>query len=84
MADTRIYACNGCRRQEERPPVASGTDDDSARVAGWRIGVNGRGEKQKICPVCVGTDAGFWDRQTVAVAAMAGADAGNPLWGGGA
>lgn len=77
----RIYECVGCNRQERRSKPTSGTDDDSARAAGWRIGTNGKGERQKFCPECSGVDEEYWDRRTLAVAFQAGIDAGNTAWG---
>ncbi len=83
MKATRIYKCPFCGRQEKRetPPKGYGTDDDSARTAGWRIGVNGHG-RQTICPECADVDDNYWDRRTLTTAYAAGIDAGNTAWGG--
>lgn len=93
--DPLVFECKHCERQERRSPVPLGTVDDSARVAGWRIGVyrddrigvgpGGCGEdvRVEICPECAGTDEGYWDRRTMSVAYQAGIDAGNTAWGAG-
>jgi hypothetical protein len=80
------YTCTECDRVEDRARVnpAVGTDDESARISGWRIGTTQGGKRQIICPECAGTDEEYWDRQTLNVAYMAGIDAGNLAWGGGA
>jgi hypothetical protein len=84
MSVIRIYECTaGCKRQENRTkvPASMGTDDDSARAVGWRIGVNGQGDRQEICPECSGVDEEYWDRRTLTTAYAAGIDAGNTAWG---
>lgn len=83
MSVVRTYECAGCDRQEQRQkvPTSMGTDDDSARAAGWRIGPSGQGDRQEICPACSGVDVEYWDRRTLSVAFQAGIDAGNPAWG---
>ena len=69
-------------RYRTKVPAGLGTDDESARVVGWRIGVTQGGTKQVICPECTGVDEDYWDRQTLGVAYAAGIDAGNTAWGG--
>lgn len=78
------YTCTECDRTEDRAkvPTGVGTDDESARIAGWRIGTTQSGKKQVICPECSGFDEDYWDRRTLNVAYAAGIDAGNTAWGG--
>jgi hypothetical protein len=72
------YTCDCCGRTEYRTLVhlKAGTNDDSARIAGWRIGATQAQPRNVICPECAGLDVGYWDRQTLTVARMAGVDAG--------
>jgi hypothetical protein len=83
VSPVRTFECVGCDRQENRtsPPGRYGTIDDSARAAGWRIGKDGQGERQEICPECSGVDEEYWDRRTLTTAYAAGIDAGNTAWG---
>ncbi|GAA0738529.1 hypothetical protein Drose_04470 [Dactylosporangium roseum] len=71
---TVVYRCDICEMAEKRQPVLSpaGTDDDSARVAGWRIGASQAKERNVVCPECAGTDEGYWDRRMLDVAYMSG------------
>lgn len=84
LASDVTYRCAPCDRVEQRKPIHPnvGTDDDSARVAGWRIGSTPAKPRVLICPECSGVDEDYWDRQTLAVAYMAGIDAGNTAWTG--
>jgi hypothetical protein len=78
------YTCTNCDRAEDRAkiPAGIGTGDESARIAGWRIGTTLGGKRQVICPGCLGADEDYWGRKTLGVAYAAGIDAGNTAWGG--
>ncbi len=70
-----LYRCDICDMAEERQPIPSpvvGTDDDSARAAGWRIGASKSKPRNVICPECSGVDCGFWDRKVLAGVNAAG------------
>jgi hypothetical protein len=56
------YTCDHCGQTEHRRPVNPlvGTDDDSARVAGWRIGATQAKQRNVICPECAGTNEDYW------------------------
>lgn len=71
----RIYRCDICDMAEERqriPTPAIGSDDDSARCVGWRIGATQAKQRNVICPECSGIDEDYWDRKVLSVAAMSG------------
>ncbi len=70
-----VYRCDICDMAERREPIespAAGTDDDSARAAGWRIGASQSKPRNVICPECAGTDISYWDRKVIAAANYAG------------
>jgi hypothetical protein len=67
-----VYRCDICRMAEERKPAQLGSDDDSARVVGWRIGATKSNPRNVICPECAGTDEEYWDRKVLSVAAQSG------------
>lgn len=70
-----VYRCDICHMAEQREPVPSpvvGTDDDSARAAGWRIGATKSNPRNIICPECAGTDVAYWDRKVLSAADQAG------------
>lgn len=64
-----LWQCDICDQDERRPVIATGLGsmDDSARVAGWRIGPGGT---PVICPECAGTDPGYWDERILDGAAQ--------------
>ena len=70
------FICDECGRVATYSPNPFGPTEESARVAGWRIGSCCGGKKLAYCPVCAGTDAGFWDRRTLGLAAQAGVQSG--------
>ena len=77
MNDDIRVRCDNCHRAADYSPNPFGPTEESARVAGWRIGrPYGVVESLCYCPVCVGTDEGFWERRTLTVAYQAGIDAG--------
>jgi hypothetical protein len=77
-ADSRPrFVCTECHRRDDLLRTA----EDAARTAGWRFGTNGRDEPVAYCPECTSIDEDYWDRRTLAVAYMAGIDAGNTAWG---
>lgn len=81
MTTDPTYKCNHCDRGETRHiSTAAGGSDNSARVAGWRIGATPNNPRNVICPECAGTDEDYWDRRTLTVAYSAGIDAGNQAW----
>jgi len=67
-----VYRCDICHMAENRDEVKLGSDDDSARVAGWRIGASKSKERNVICPECAGTDEDYWDRRLLNVAHNSG------------
>jgi hypothetical protein len=70
-----VYRCDICHMAENREPLkspAAGTDDDSARAAGWRIGASKSKPRNVICPECAGTDNDYWDRRLINVAHKSG------------
>jgi hypothetical protein len=67
-----LYRCDICEQGERRDRVRLGSDDDGARVAGWRIGATQSKERNVICPECAGTDEEYWDRRLLDVAYMSG------------
>lgn len=74
-AKGRIYRCDSCDMAETReviPSPAIGSDDDSARVVGWRIGATQSKPRNVICPECAGTDEDYWDRRLVDTAYRSG------------
>jgi len=76
-----VYRCDICRMAEERKPAQLGSDDDSARVVGWRIGATKSNPRNVICPECAGIDVSYWDRKVLAAAdqsGMRGALVGHP------
>ena len=64
--------CHMAEGREPMPSPAIGTDDDSARAAGWRIGATKSKPRNVICPECAGTDEEYWDRKVLSVAAQSG------------
>lgn len=80
-APTR-YECKYCDRVERIDPPRLGTTDEAARIVGWRLGPGESGERPEYCPECTGVNEDYWDDRTLAVAQMAGIDAGNTAWGG--
>jgi hypothetical protein len=70
-----LYRCDICEQAERREPIpspAAGSDDDSARVAGWRIGSSQAKPRNVICPECAGTDEDYWDRRLLDTAYRSG------------
>lgn len=70
-----LYRCDICEQAERREPIPSpavGTDDESARIAGWRIGASQAKPRNVICPECAGTDEEYWDRRLLDVVHMSG------------
>lgn len=57
-----LYVCRHCGRAEDRPRIREGSDDDSARVSGWRIGPTPNMRRSVICPACASTDPKYWTR----------------------
>lgn len=59
------YTCDHCAETDYRDmvPTGGGSQDDSARVAGWRIGVTSSRARHVICPQCAGTDVDYWLRR---------------------
>lgn len=67
-----LYRCDHCNQAERRDPVRLGSDDDSARVAGWRIGATAAKDRNVLCPECAGTDEDYWDRRLLETAYRSG------------
>lgn len=72
------YTCDHCGRVEYRPLIhpKAGTPDDSARVAGWRVGATPAKPRVVWCPACAGTEPGYWARLTAEALAAVGLDVG--------
>lgn len=67
-----VYRCDICRMAESRDKAKLGSDDDSARFVGWRIGATQAKPRNVICPECAGTDEEYWDRRLLDTAYMSG------------
>lgn len=74
------FTCTDCARVNEINGGPVNPPTEQARLAGWRIGTNGRGEQVCYCPECSGVNEDYWDDMTLAVAYAAGIDAGNQAW----
>lgn len=72
--DALRFRCDNCNRAAEYGPNPFGPTEESARVAGWRIGLPLA--PACYCPECVGTDAEYWQRRTLDLAAQAGVQSG--------
>lgn len=73
--DNLRFRCDNCQRAAEYGPNPCGPTEESARVAGWRLGAP-YGSPACYCPECVDSDAGYWTRRTLDLAAQAGVQSG--------